>query len=144
MTTATATLSPVLVAHVELTERYRFTAEVPRKYVDVKCSCITGADLVEFWGAAEPVQYSEWSVEHLEISDFGILDLKSCGDDQAIELYLYERNSLIACFEVSVPASISVDDSGDWISDTLPGDWHIDEVIPVRALADTHCWGWRE
>lgn len=115
-----------------MTDRYRFIAEVPRKYVDVECSCITGADLVEFWGAVEPVHYKEWVVEYLEISDFGILDLKSCNDDQAIDMYLDERKSLIANFDVSVPSEIDEDEAGEWIADTLPGDWHIDEVIPME------------
>lgn len=115
--------------------RYRLTADVPRKYIDVDCSCESGVDMVEFWGTVAPNQFSEWHVEDFEIEAFGILDLVDYRGEDAIGIYLYDRDSMLADFEVSIPADVSEDDAGDWVEDKLPGDWHVDEIIRVREAA---------
>lgn len=108
---------------------YLFTAEVPRKYIDVECFSESGYDLVEFWGTVTPATFKEWNVELVEVSDFGILDMVRYDDDQVIALHLGDRKSIIADFEVSIPEDVSEGDAGEWIEDKLPGDWHVDEVI---------------
>lgn len=112
-------------------KRYIFQAVVPRKYIDVKCSCITGEDLSEFWGTCQPLHYEEWTVDHLEICDFNILRLIDFDENHAVELYLHDRKSLLVYLEVDFCASMPEDDVGDWIAELLPGDWSIDEVAPM-------------
>lgn len=117
--------------------RYQITADVPRKYIDVNCSCESSEDLVEFWGAVAPSQFTEWHVEDFEVEEFGILNLKHYRDDDAIGIYLYDRDSMPVDFEVSIPAGLDDDEAADWVTEKLPGDWHVDEIIPVSALDTT-------